>query len=247
MTTLPAAKKPSELVVRSANVPKLSDYREYKPYLRRDFLHSCAYCTMSEAEALAIRFTIDHYEPQRARSDLVNDYGNLMYCCNECNIRKGDRTPPADARAKGIKFFRPDTDFFEDHFTLNGIRLDPASPAGDYSIHALDLNRAMLRKLRDLRQREKLAREAVAAGVRALRGVSIDRLPKSIRGRAAVAMAQAEKAASDLAREIEDLLCEHAGSPLIDLPEEPDEQKARTQRLKDLQAMIPGAWRARDA
>jgi hypothetical protein len=203
---------------------------------------------MSEAEALAIRFTIDHYEPQRSRSDLVNEYSNLMYCCDECNLRKGDRSPPAEARAQLIWLFRPDTDYFDDHFKLNGIRLDPVSPAGDYTIDALDLNRAMLRKLRELRKRQSLAEQAVAAGVRALRNVSLDQLPVSIRGRAAGAMARAEKAASDLAHEIDDLLREHAKSPLIDLPPEPEpERRARALRLRELQALIPGAWRARDA
>jgi hypothetical protein len=201
---------------------------------------------MSEAEARAIRFTIDHYEPQRARSDLVNEYENLMYCCGECNLRKGDRCPPANARAEGIRFFRPDTDKFGDHFDLNDIRLEPVSPTGDYTIHALDLNRAMLRKLRGLRRRQELAHEAIAAGIRALRDVSIDRLPKEIRGRAASAIANAQKAANDIDKEIDDLLCRYAESPLIDLPEDSQAQKERANRLKELQAMIPGAWRGRD-
>jgi hypothetical protein len=247
MSTIPA-KQNAGLVVRSSTVPTLNDYRKYKPYLQRDFLHLCAYCTMSEAEAQAIRFTIDHYEPQRSRSDLANEYSNLMYCCDECNSRKGDRSPPEEAREQLIRFFRPDTDYFDDHFKLNGIKREPMSPAGDYTIYALDLNRAMLRKLRELRKRQSLAQQAVAAGVMALRNVPLDQLPVNMRGRAAVAMARADKAASDLAHEIDDLLREHARSPLIDLPPEPEpERRARAQRLRDLQALIPGAWRARDA
>ena len=155
---------------------------------------------MSEAEAIAIRFTIDHYEPQRSRSDLVNEYSNLMYCCEECNLRKGDRSPPAEARARLIRFFRPDTDYFDDHFELNGIRLDSVSPAGQYTIDALDLNRAMLRKLRELRKRQAVAAEAVAAGVRALRGAPLDKLPKSLRGRAQVRIAAAMVASTILRR-----------------------------------------------
>jgi hypothetical protein len=61
-------------------------------------------------------------------------------------------------------------------------------------------------------------------------------------------MARAENAANDLAHEIDDLLREYARSPLIDLPPEPEpERKARAQRLRDMQALIPGAWRARNA
>ena len=48
------------LVVRS-NPPQGENYNEYKEILRYDFFYTCAYCTMMEAEAAAVRFTIDHY------------------------------------------------------------------------------------------------------------------------------------------------------------------------------------------
>jgi hypothetical protein len=47
----------------------------------------------------------------------------------------------------------------------------------------------LLRKLRDLRKRQNLAEAAVAAGVRALRSVPLDQLPRELRGKAAAAMA----------------------------------------------------------
>src|ERR1700742_3839727 len=97
-------KKPADLVNYSAEggltvtvnrsiVPSGLSYPKYLPFLRRDFLYSCGYCTMCEGEAEKIRFTIDHYEPQNARADLVNDYTNLMYACDSCNGRKNDLTP----------------------------------------------------------------------------------------------------------------------------------------------------------
>jgi hypothetical protein len=72
-----------ELVTRSA-VPTDMKYPGYRQHLRCDFFFSCAYCTMTEAEAQAIRMTIDHYEPRGARPDLENDYANLMYACDTC-------------------------------------------------------------------------------------------------------------------------------------------------------------------
>ena len=57
---------------------------------------------------MAIRFTIDHYEPRSARPELENDYNNLMYCCDTCNSLKGDRCPPQSARHDGFRFYRPD-------------------------------------------------------------------------------------------------------------------------------------------
>jgi 5-methylcytosine-specific restriction endonuclease McrA len=87
-----APRKDADLVTRTT-VPPAKHYSEYKEVLRQDFFHSCAYCTMAESEAQGIRFTIDHYEPQKARPELINYYDNLMYACEECNLRKGDRYP----------------------------------------------------------------------------------------------------------------------------------------------------------
>ena len=96
----------NELITRSPDVPAGRPYIEYRKWLRYDFLYSCA-CTMSEAEAQAIRFTIDHYEPVSARPELKNDYDNLMYCCDECNSRKGDRTPRRRPAQTASGFFDP--------------------------------------------------------------------------------------------------------------------------------------------
>jgi hypothetical protein len=92
------------LVTRSTVPPGLK-YSEYRQTLRHDFIYSCAYCTMSEAEAQAIRFVIDHYEPRNARPDLIDDYENLMYSCDECNDRKGTGALPLKREPRGIGSF----------------------------------------------------------------------------------------------------------------------------------------------
>jgi hypothetical protein len=133
----------TELVVRS-DVPPGLDYPQYREYLRPDFFFSCAYCTIGESEAAAIRFAIDHYEPRRYRPELTNSYDNLMYACNQCNVLKGDRMPSAELRARGFRFFRPDTDAFSDHFEKTGLRVLKKTDVGYYTIEALDLNRQAL-------------------------------------------------------------------------------------------------------
>ena len=200
---------------------------------------------MSEAEAQAIRFTIDHYEPRNARPDLLLDYSNLMYCCDECNLRKGDRSPPASARTADYRFFRPDGDEYDDHFEPSGIRIKPKTNVGDYSIEALDLNRAALRKLRDLRSRILDCEQTVMQGVLALRDVHIDRLPPNLKGQVSRAILKAQAAANDLASEIDSILRNYAKSDLIDI--DPDSAKRAAERaknLKGMQAMHPGSWRA---
>ena len=233
------------LVTRSA-VPAGLMYREYKPYLRHDFFHTCAYCTMTEAEASAVRFTIDHYEPQAARPDLVNDYANLMWSCDMCNIRKSDTTPPPAARASGIRYFRPDVDKYRDHYESNGERLRERTPIGYFSIEALDLNRLALRRIRGIRRRLYACDRYIVEGITALRGIHIDRLPRNIRKAQVLASIRtADKVAEQLADNIDELLRQIARSPLIDEdPEAEARNRDSARKLRDLEALYPGAWRA---
>lgn len=236
----------TELVVRSV-VPQRSHYREYKAELRYDFFHACAYCTMSEAEAQAIRFTIDHYEPPAARPDLEHDYANLMFACDECNIRKGDRCPPASARLEGHRFFRPDNDRYSDHFRRNGIRVSALTNVGSFSIDALDLNRLSLRRIREIRERLAKCDQLVLGGVRSLRDFPIDQLPTNIRAKAVGVIQNAVTAANNLRDQLDSLLRSWARSPLLD---DDPEIKARTRQrlsgLRRLEAIYPETWRARD-
>src|SRR5262245_5407599 len=137
----PAIPKASATLIKRSAVPAGLKYTDYRQHLRRDFFYICAYCTMSEAESHGISFAIDHYEPRNARADLEHEYTNLMYACEVCNVMKGDRCPPPEARAQGHRFFRPDQDDYDEHFQVSGIRLEPKSNVGHYSIWALNLNR----------------------------------------------------------------------------------------------------------
>src|SRR6266849_326487 len=241
-TGLGVSQLPQELIVRSS-VPSDKKYNEYKPWLRHDFIYSCAYCTMSEAEAQAIRFTIDHYEPIKARPDLLGEYDNLMYCCDECNRRKGDRSPPADARANGWRFFRPDQDYWGQHFKRKGYRLESVSNTGEFSIDALDLNRLALRRLREIRERLTRCEDHIAEGILALRRFSIDRLPPHVKGAAVRYIGQAITMRGEIVDSIDRLLRQYARSPLLDV-ESGSELEARTQerqaRMQKAEALFPG-------
>lgn len=237
--------RPGELVVRSSVEPGLK-YGQYRRFLRTDFFYSCGYCAVSEYEAGGVRFTIDHYEPVSARPELEDTYDNLIYCCDECNIRKGDLTPPPEARAKGFRFFRPDQDVRSDHMELSGQRLSHITHVGQFSIDALDLNRLSLRRIRDIRRRLYDCDQHVADGLRALQSLRIDQIPPQIRARAVRAIEVLSSMASETSESVDEFLKQAARSPMLD--EDPEAEQRRLEaasRLKEPQGLYPGKWRGR--
>ena len=236
-----------QLVVTRSNVPVGLPYPDYRRYLRWDFFYSCAYCTITESEATAIRFCIDHYEPKSARPDLENDYSNLMYACDHCNTLKGSRYPSRTQVDADLRFFRPDADAYYDHFNESGIRLEPKSNVGYYSIEALDLNRHSLRKLRELRSRLKYCDRFAMEGVHALKQFSIDQLPSAVKGAAAKAIREMDSLGEQIVDEIDTLLRNYAKSELIDPdPDAKARARARSVKLRQMQGLAPGEWSDRD-
>jgi len=196
-----------------------------------------------EAEATAIRFTIDHYEPQSARPDLIDDYGNLLYACDECNRLKGSRCPPPAARAEGHRFFRPDHDERASHFKFNGLRVEGTTNEGRFSVEMIDLNRQSLRRLRDIRRRLHGCVPLIERGILALRAFPLDQLPPDIRGLAAQAIGRAGAVAEELAEKADAVLKNFARSPLIDAdPEAEERRQQRVALMKEKEALWPGLW-----
>lgn len=231
-------------LVKRTSVSDGLAYTEYKQTLRFDFYYSCAYCCIAEAEAGGVRFTIDHYEPQKARTDLVNCYSNLMWACDECNRRKGDRTPPPAARTQGYRFFRPDSDVHLEHFTLDGNIIRHNTKIAYYTIESLDLNREGLQRIRDIRRRIYACDEAIAGGVRSLMKFPIDRLPTNIRGPALRAIKQLKDTCDAIETAIDGALREQARSHLLDDDYSAEERaKERKVKLQALEGLFPGEWR----
>ena len=132
-----------------------ADYTRYRPFLRQDFQHRCAYCLTHEfylgGEAGC---EIDHHRPQRgsyARPDLANVYENLYWCCRECNQNKGDAWPRPEELAEGRRFLDP-CRTEDDHDLHWESRPDgsiaPRTPTGEYTIDRLLLWREQLVSLR---------------------------------------------------------------------------------------------------
>ena len=247
----PVSLERKPLVIRSV-VPQLETYGEYKRYLRLDFYYSCAYCTMNEAEAKAIRFVIDHYEPQQGNEEKIAEYANLMYACDECNARKIDTTPPPKARAAGHRYFRPDVDLHEDHFRLgqirNGIEIEAISNIGEFTLHGVDLNRQSLRRLRGLRAELAECDAFLVHGIAGLKSFPIDRLPVHIKGKAARAITNAVEVVDAVGEQLDDILREYARSELVDPEEGPEYEERQRNRKKAMRAsktLFPGVWLGR--
>lgn len=239
MTDIAKPKNP-RLVSRSVVEPG-KRYPEYRQPLRKDFFYSCAYCSTTEFEAQAVRMTIDHYEPRTARRDLENEYSNLMYACDICNERKGNRYPPPEARAEGHRFFRADTDARQDHFELyEDNKVESKTKLGEFNIQVLDLNREALINLRDIRTRMSKCLPLIAEGVFALRHYPIDQLPPWIRSRAIKTIESMTDAAASMQEHVDDVLLSFAKSEMIDPDETTDERRAaREGYLEGLEALFP--------
>ena len=125
-----------------------SDYRRYRPFLRQDFQFRCAYCLRHEffvgGEAGCV---IDHHRPRggrHARPDLAGFYGNLYWCCAECNSIKGDTWPSPEEFTNGRRFLDPcvpeDDHDFHWRSEADG-SLEALTPVGEYTIAKLALGR----------------------------------------------------------------------------------------------------------
>ena len=175
---------------------------------------------------MGIRFTIDHYEPQSSRADLLNHYDNLLWACDPCNDHKGPDCPDPSLRDRGYRYFRPDQDKSSDHFELTSdLFVSGKTNTGEYTINLIGLNRAQLLKLRTLRQRLYESKEIVAGGMRALRGKSIDVFPPRTR----VQVVQQRRQLTADIQSLDDSLRELNRSVLID-PDPNKKEHARNRR-----------------
>lgn len=228
------------LVQRTSVRVAASTYGEYREDLRRDFWFSCAYCSMTEVEAQGVRFTIDHYFAKSKNPELTLVYDNLMWCCDACNIKKGDDWPDGDLISAGFELFRPDVHHPDEHFALDGTTLEPLTPTGEFTAALLDLNRQALHRLRHLRQRLAMSQDAVLAGVRALLHLHPDRLPPAVRSRYLERVDLLKTIADRTLEDVPQMVEAWARSEMIDVdPNAAKRTKERRAWLKGARALAP--------
>lgn len=168
---------------RRISFPRHSDYAKYKPLLREDFRHCCAYCGAHERIFGALRnMTIDHFRPKANFPNLLSEYANLYYCCGECNTYKGDRWPSDMELADGFRFIDVCAEDSFDHLAFDDAAFVPLTNPGRFTVISLRLDRAELtRRHREIATRfaricselsriDDLRRKLDTAGDPALKG-----------------------------------------------------------------------------
>lgn len=105
---------------------------EVRAALREMYRGCCCYC---EGRVESVSYLhIEHFKPKSKYKELCYDYANLHYCCEKCNITKGEKY--------NDKMFSPTTSIPEDYIQYVGevaVGKDPDG-RGDYMIRILKLN-----------------------------------------------------------------------------------------------------------
>jgi uncharacterized protein (TIGR02646 family) len=138
--------------IRSQNPPLYSHYRAYKKYLRIEFEHSCAYCSVREPEfGGSASFEIDHYAPQSLFPEKISDYSNLFYSCHVCNKSKGSFWPSEQQNAAGRFILNPCDHDLEIHFDRQQNEWISKTVTGVWNLKKLRLNSSANQRIRKRR------------------------------------------------------------------------------------------------
>lgn len=158
------------LFARRENPPAKSNYRDYKPFLRKDFLVRCAYCERTEdylggEEA----FEVEHLKPKSKFPDLICSYDNLYYVCRGMQRTQVGNLAVGDS-ARGQRFADP---CMEDPYVHHLRELEDGgvqelTECGIYSSGHIRLGRDALRKWRRLRTEARQDLPKLAAVARFL-------------------------------------------------------------------------------
>jgi hypothetical protein len=100
--------------------------------------HLCEYCLIHENDTY-LGCQVDHVVAEKHGG--LTDADNLAYACTFCNRAKGpDIGSFAPSTGEFTRFFNPRTDRWAEHFTLNGIIIEPRTPVGEATARILAFN-----------------------------------------------------------------------------------------------------------
>lgn len=107
--------------------------------VRKRANYACEYCGVSETDAGG-ELTVDHYRPRSVGGS--DDDGNLVYCCQRCNLYKADYWP---AQPTDPTLWNPRQELFARHLlNLADGTVHAITAVGEFTIRRLRLNRSPL-------------------------------------------------------------------------------------------------------
>ncbi|MCA9676560.1 MAG: HNH endonuclease [Kofleriaceae bacterium] len=193
---------------------------------------------MTELEACGFGFQIDHYHPKSLEGS--DEYGNLYWSCEPCNRNKDNFWPAEDQRDRGVYVIRVDREDPRVHLAQDDRIgwLQHLTLTGQTNIELLYLNSSRLRRVREIRKRFAESDEYVVNGLRRLRDVRLDQLPRDLKLLALKVVAELSEAAKDVPELMSELARKHACSELLDPdPERGAQASARKTFLREQGAL----------
>ena len=118
--------------------------------IREHFKDCCAYCLSAE-RLTVVTFEIEHITPQVAGGE--THFENLCLACPSCNRHKATRQRAIDPETgQEVALYHPQRGIWVEHFAWleNGAVLEGLTPEGRATIHALEMNRTQLVRVRRL-------------------------------------------------------------------------------------------------
>lgn len=133
---------------RTLSPGPFTDYRKFKEPLRQEFGRQCIYCRMPDHLRTPRSFDVEHYRPKKLFPQLLCHYPNLFYACSECNSRKGQHWPSAEALERGAFIPNPCDHVMTHHVRFDREHVRGVGSYGDFMIDRLQLNHESLVEVR---------------------------------------------------------------------------------------------------
>ena len=99
----------------------------------------CEYCRLAQADTPFRTFHIDHILPRQHGGGDHPD--NLALACDRCSLHKGSNLAGIDDDTGAIvPLFHPRIERWEDHFSLEDIRIIGLTPTGRATVRVCGMN-----------------------------------------------------------------------------------------------------------
>ena len=107
----------------------------------------CEYCRLAQSETPFRTFHIDHIIPRKHGGS--DDPDNLALACDRCSLHKGSNLAGVDDQTDlVVSLFHPRTQVWEDHFSVEQVRIVGLTPTGRATVRVCSMNSPRRLRLR---------------------------------------------------------------------------------------------------